>query len=162
MKVMFFGLILLVTAFSSVSQEIQSNGFSLTLGNGWSVVNTNKITTVAANEESEQVIILSVYIVPSVEKGAEILAEMKSYLSNLNEQLPKMELYSQLAPLDVQTSAPWELVAYSGTNEEGHLVAACLGTNKGVLMVSLEGMGSVQSAIPQLKSVLSSLNHNET
>ena len=146
MKVIFFGLILLVTAFSSVSQEIQSNGFSLTLGNGWSVVNTNKITTVAANEESEQVIILSVYIVPSVEKGAEILAEM----------------YSQLAPLDVQTSAPWELVAYSGSNEEGHLVAACLGTNKGVLMVSLEGIGSVQSAIPQLKSVLSSLNHNET
>jgi|GEM_PF-4471384 len=33
MKVMFFGLILIVTAFSSVSQEIQSNGFSLTLGN---------------------------------------------------------------------------------------------------------------------------------
>jgi len=162
MKVMFYGLILLITAFSSASQEIQSNGFSLTLGNGWSVVNSNKITTAAANEESEQVIILSVYIVPSVEKGAEILAEMKSYLSNLNEQLPKMELYSQLAPLDGQTSVPWELVAYSGPNEEGHLVAACLGTNKGVLMVSLEGIGSVQSAIPQLKSVLSSLSYNET
>jgi len=69
MKVMFYGLILLITAFSSASQEIQSNGFSLTLGNGWSVVNTNKITTAAANEESEQVIILSVYIVTSVEKG---------------------------------------------------------------------------------------------
>ena len=55
MKVMFFGLILLVTAFSSVSQEIQSNGFSLALGKGWSVVNTNKTTTVAANKESEQV-----------------------------------------------------------------------------------------------------------
>ena len=55
MKVMFFGLILLITAFSSASQEIQSNGFSLTLGNGWSVVNTNKITTAAANEESNEV-----------------------------------------------------------------------------------------------------------
>ena len=162
MKVLFFCLILLVTAFNSESQEIQSNGFSLTLGNGWSEVNTSKNTTVAANAESEQIIILSVYGVPSVERGAEILAEMKNYLSNLDKQLPKMKIYSQLAPLNDQLNAPWELVAYSGPNEEGYLVAACLGSNKGVLMVSLEGMGAVQSAIPQLKAVLSSLKHSET
>ena len=155
-------IFLLCTSFVCHADSTKFKGFSFELDGEWKVVNTNSTTQTVANESKKQVFILSVFQPTSMEQGVNILAELKNYLSNLNKQLPGMETFQELTPLNKVETVPWEITAYSTPDRERFFIAACLGSNLGALMVSLEGLGSVETEMPKFERILSSLERDET
>ena len=119
-------IFLLCTSFVCHADSTKFKGFSFELDGEWKVVNTNSTTQTVANESKKQVFILSVFQPTSMEQGVSILSELKNYLSNLNKQLPGMETFQELTPLNKVETAPWEITAYSTPDRELFLLQRVL------------------------------------
>ncbi|MFT6993002.1 MAG: hypothetical protein ACJASL_005003 [Paraglaciecola sp.] len=157
-----FSLVILLVSFHSSSTTVSSNGFQFVLDNEWVIEEQSANSITAANKETLQVFILSVYKPTSIEQGAQLFVAMKDYLSNLNEQMPSLFKSTELVPYTSNKSVPWELISYSDKFNSIYFIGACLGTQKGVLMVTFEGEGLATDGATIIKTLLDTMSYNET